>query len=164
MRYTRVGKGSWWIGVVLLGAALVFAVLRSQGRRGAEPQAQDAFEWEVMGAQVYKEECESCHPQGEARRARGAPAVRGLAAELFASEGGREYLLHFLLTGEVRVQADGQPQLELRHPPFDELTDIEGAAVLNHMLTAWGNQALLPRDARLYAPEELAAARSAEDL
>jgi hypothetical protein len=36
---------------------------------------------------------------------------------------------------------------------------VEVAAVLNHMLSSWGNDALLPERAALYAGDEVAARR-----
>lgn len=140
---------------LLLAAALAFAWLRSQSaatQNGAPaPQrmteAVGATEFDrVLGAQMYEAHCASCHAQGEGSRR--LPPLRRHAVDLFQAENGRAYLIDFLLYG-----------LE-RHPAYaDRLSDDEAAAVLNHMLTAWGNAELLETDRRLYSPPEVAGHR-----
>ena len=44
-------------------------------------------------------------------------------------------------------------------PAWAQLSDDELAAVLNHVMIAWGNDAQLPSDFAPYQPDEVAAAR-----
>ena len=47
-------------------------------------------------------------------------------------------------------------------PAWAQLGDAELAAILDHLLTAWGNEALLPDGTAPYAVDEIAAARALE--
>lgn len=139
---------------LLLAAALAFAWGRSRPERAgpasAPPMAgagvgasEPGFDWRTLGLQTYEARCASCHAEGQGSRR--VPPLRGHAVDIFQAEGGRAYLVDFLLYG-----------LE-RHPAYaDRLSDEEAAAVLNHMLTAWGNAELLATDRRLYGPPEVA--------
>lgn len=44
-------------------------------------------------------------------------------------------------------------------PAFADLNDGEAAAVLNQILTNWGNDKLLPKDHKPFAPGEVKAQR-----
>jgi hypothetical protein len=46
------------------------------------------------------------------------------------------------------------------HPTYEELSDERLAAILNHMVTAWGNEELLGGDRARYGIDEIAAGRS----
>jgi hypothetical protein len=61
-----------------------------------------------------------CLREGEAR-GRSIPALRGLAVDLLTSEGGRDYLIDFMLTGRVRMIEDGRVTYEETHPSYGEL-------------------------------------------
>jgi mono/diheme cytochrome c family protein len=158
MRYTRLGTATWLIAVLLAGFALAVAVVRSTAP-SPEPRADGTteFEWRELGSRLYAAECASCHPAG--RGGGGLPPLRGHAVDLFTSEGGREYLLDLMLDGVVRTEVGGAVELIASHPPFDGLRDAEIAALLNHMLTSWGNDALLPPGIELYAPADAEARR-----
>jgi cytochrome c5 len=163
MRYTRIGLASYLLGALLLAAALVVAWARSTASAPAPGVAPGAAEngaaWRALGASVYAAECASCHGEGE-RRGRSIPPLRGFAVELFASAGGREYLIDLLLDGRVRRIEGDRVSFEPAHPDYEHLADDEAAALLEHMLRSWGNAALLPADARPYAPAEVAARRA----
>jgi mono/diheme cytochrome c family protein len=45
-------------------------------------------------------------------------------------------------------------------PAFGQLTDEQIATVLNHILNAWGNDRLLPREHRPISAAEVASARN----
>jgi cytochrome c5 len=158
MRYTRLGTATWLIALLLAGVAIAVAFVRSGTSGVAEPvRGGGVFEWHDLGARVYAAECSSCHPAG--RGGAGLPPLRKHAVDLFVSEGGRDYLVDILLEGVVRTEVDGAIELVESHPPFDELSDTHLAAVLNHMLTSWGNDGYLPPDPILYSPENVEARR-----
>jgi mono/diheme cytochrome c family protein len=158
MRYTRVGQASYLIAVLLIGAAVAFAWSRSRmpAQTGETPLPRSA-EWQSLGAAVYQTECSGCHPAGQAFS--GAPPLHAVAVDLFLAPGGREYLIRFLLTGDVRVLNGTEETYVSSHPPFDHLPNDRAAAVLDYMLTAWGNDELLPGGTRLYDAGEIAALR-----
>lgn len=64
-----------------------------------------------------------------------------------------------MLIGMVRVIVDGWVKYEETHPRYGGLSDERVAGILNHMLTSWGNEALLPDDRRLYTEAEIAVRR-----
>ncbi len=153
MRRIYTNKAVLLIAGMLLASALAFAWLRSRpapvrAEAAAPPPAAEvtgrlAFDWRAIGAQTYQANCASCHSDG--RGTRHVPPLSGHAVDMFQAEGGRAYLVDFLLYG-----------LE-RHPAYaDRLSDNQAAAVLNHMLTAWGNSDLLATNRRLYGPPEVA--------
>ncbi|HUF17070.1 MAG TPA: cytochrome c [Thermoanaerobaculia bacterium] len=162
MRYTRLGTATWLIALLLAGFAIAVAFVRSGTSGAPEPVREDTgvFEWQDLGARVYAAECASCHPAG--RGGAGLPPLRVHAVDLFLSEGGREYLIDLLLDGVVRSEVDGAIELMESHPPFDGQTDAQLAAVLNHMLTSWGNDGHLPPDRALYLPEDVKTRRGSE--
>jgi cytochrome c553 len=162
MRYTRIGLASYLLGGLLLAAALVVAWVRSTASApapgGAPGAAENGAAWRALGASVYAAECASCHGEGE-RRGRSIPPLRGFVVELFVSAGGREYLIDFLLDGRVRRIEGERVTFEPAHPSYEHLADDEAAALLEHLLRSWGNEALLPAEARVYAPAEMATRR-----
>ena len=120
--------------------------------------AQDA-DWQAIGAETYAANCAACH-QAEGQGIPAAfPPLAGHAPLLVAAEGGREYLIKVLLyglQGEITV-------LEATYngvmPPWPQLSDEQVAAVINHTLHAWGNDALLPEGFEPVSAEEVAAQR-----
>jgi hypothetical protein len=172
MRYTRIGTAAWLIALFLVVTALLVAFVRSgtadrpeqltaveplQQNGGEQEKPAVSFAWREIGARAWAAECGSCHPAGEGRRR--IPSLRGYAVELFHSEGGREYLIDVLLEGVVRTEVKGAVELVASHPTSAELSDERLAAVLNHMLTAWGNEALLSSEDSLYEAREITSRR-----
>lgn len=155
MRYTRVGLASYSIAAMLVVTVVGVAWARS---RSSAPLDSGGDMTGALGADVYARECRGCHGTGEAR-GRSMPALRGRVVDLFASSGGRDYLIDLLLDGRVRRVESGEPTLVDSHPGYAHLSDVEVAAVLNHMLSSWGNDALLPERATLYVDDEVAARR-----
>lgn len=118
-----------------------------------EELEDEAFEWRALGEESYDQHCSGCH--GEGRFLAHMP-------ELFAAEGGRDYLAAFMLYG-----LEGEIVLEdavrnSSHPAFGRLADDEVAAILNHTLTSWNHEEQLPADAALFVPEEVAEQRERE--
>lgn len=156
--------------VALTAAAIVFAWRQS---RPAVPHALPppatspapttavapaVFQWQALGAATYEARCLSCHDQGQATRR--LPPLRGHAVDLFQADGGREYLANFILYGlQGEIQVGGETYRG-RHPVYaDRLSDKQIAAVLNHMLTSWGNADHLGRSPNLYSPDDIAPLR-----
>jgi mono/diheme cytochrome c family protein len=146
---------SYSIATVLIVTVVGVAWARS---RSSAPVASGGETARALGADVYARECRGCHGSGDAR-GRSMPALRGRTVDLFASDGGREYLIDLLLDGRVRHVENSEPTLVDSHPGYAHLSDVEVAAVLNHMLSSWGNDALLPERAALYGGDEVAARR-----
>lgn len=121
----------------------------------------------VDGEALYATNCSGCH-QTDGRGVPGAfPPLVEHAPALYRADGGRAYLVALVLyglQGEIEVLGDTYRGVM---PPWGHLSDRELAAILDHVLTTWGNEALLP-DFAPYAAEEIAAERgrglSAEEV
>jgi cytochrome c5 len=155
MRYKHVGTASYAIALLLLAVAVVTAVVRGRtpaaGRPGPAAAADAGTpDRPSLGREVFEAECSACHPGGEAV-GRAIPALRGRFVVSFTAAGGREAAIDLLLRGTT--PGDGG------HPEYAHLSDAALAAVVNHMLAAWGNEALLPEGTPLLAPGEVAARR-----
>lgn len=109
------------------------------------------------GAQVYAA-CSGCH-QAEGQGLAGAfPPLAGHAPELYRAD--REYLVRVLLYGLAGpIQVEGQTYAGVMPAWADQLSDEQIAAVLNHIVTAWGNEEALPEDFSPYAAGDVAALR-----
>lgn len=100
-----------------------------------------AIEWdEELGSQVYASNCASCH-QGTGA---GIPGVFPPLAEhmpvLYNADGGREFLVNTIIYGlQGEITVSGQTY-NGSMPGWQQLSDEQIAAVLNHELTDWGNQ------------------------
>jgi len=94
----------------------------------------------VDGAAVFQEQCVSCHqPNGQGVAGQFPPLAGN--TDLFADQDLPIYVVLFGLEGEIEVAGrtfDGAM------PPFDYLSDASIAAVVNHVRTAWNNEALRP--------------------
>lgn len=115
-------------------------------------------DWLVLGQRTYTANCAACH-QVNGQGIPGAfPPLAGHAPELVAPPGGRVFLIHSILYGLVGpITVDGVSYNGVM-PPWPLLSDDEVAAVLNYIVTAWGNDALL-RDFTPITPAEVAAER-----
>lgn len=170
MRHIYVERASLLIALLLILVAALFAAWRSEGlvfvlladeqrleeveaaspAPGEEPESEPgavAWAWEDLGAEVYAGQCRTCHAD--------LPHL----PELVGREEGRTYLVDLMVfgfRGEARIEGD---RVALDHVRFDDLSNEEIAAVLNHALTAWGNEAKLPDDVTLYTPDDVETAR-----
>jgi mono/diheme cytochrome c family protein len=122
--------------------------------------ADASTEWDkALGEQTYTN-CVACHqPNGQG--VPGAfPPQAGHAPEIYNVEGGRTYMIHTVLyglQGEVKIKGNTYNGVMTAWGPL--LKDEQIAAVLNHVLTSWGNDALL-EDFTPITPEEVAAERA----
>jgi hypothetical protein len=67
--------------------------------------------------------------------------------------GGREYLI------DVHLYGLTSDRWRAPMPPMGHIQDIELAAVINHVLTNFGNPEYLSSDVQFYLPDEISARR-----
>lgn len=143
-------------GALILGAA-IFAWLRSTQLtltdeatviERFEPTDIAGFRWAELGQMSYARNCTNCH-LADGSGWDQYPAI-DVAAVLAVLPGGREYLIDLHLYG-VTSRRWGAPMPRMHH-----LQDAEIAAVLNHVLTAFG---MIEDEGVLFGPEEIAARR-----
>lgn len=157
MRHVVGNVATYMIGGLLLSGSVLYAYVRSRQvvisnertvLAGLGPAPAHGFEWEALGQRSYVRNCQNCHG-GEGQ---GWDQYPGLtrSAELHAAPGGREYFLALHLYGLT------SPRWRAPMPPMGHLPDVELAAVMNHVLTRFGNRA---SEEQLYVPADVAAAR-----
>ena len=113
----------------------------------------------VSGARVYAESCSVCHGADGEGTADAVPPLARHLPRLAQDPDGRAYLVRVLLWGVVGpVEVEGQAYDGVM-APFDHRSDAELAAVLNHVLTAWGNDRRLAAGHRPVTAAEVAVAR-----
>ncbi|MEM7736533.1 MAG: c-type cytochrome [Deinococcota bacterium] len=119
-------------------------------------------DWHDIGAQVYSNNCVSCH-QATGQGIVGAfPPLAGHTPELVSVEGGREYLKNLVLYGlQGSIGVDGANYNGIM-PAWSQLSDEQLASTLNYVLTEWGNEGSLPADFELFSAGELAEARGTQ--
>lgn len=109
------------------------------------------------GAAVYQK-CFGCHKNTGVGIPGIFPPLAGTTAKLVSAE--RAYPVQVLLyglKGEILVKGE---KYNGTMPAFgDRLNDEEIAAVLNHVLSSWGNPELLPKGHKAYSADEVRALR-----
>jgi mono/diheme cytochrome c family protein len=117
------------------------------------------FKWQALGARTYDTNCSGCHQRSGRGIAGGFPPLAGHAPQLLAQKGGAFMvrLVLFGMTGAIEV--DGT-QYNGAMPSWSSLRDDEIAAAIDQVVTAWGNDALLPKDFKPILPSDVAAART----
>ena len=110
------------------------------------------------GAKVF-ERCVSCHRGNGVRMVGMYPPLVKHAPEVVI--GSRSYLIDVLLYGLVgKIEIEGQKAgYDGIMPSYLSLKDEEAAAVLNYILTSWGNDKLLPKDFKPISADEIKAER-----
>ena len=111
------------------------------------------------GASVYSR-CFGCHKSTGVGISGTFPPLATQAAKVAKAEGGRSYLIDILLYGmEGEIEVEGK-KYNGAMPAFGEqLKDDEIAAVLNHILTGWGNDMMLPKGHKEITAAEVKARR-----
>ena len=111
---------------------------------------------DIDGAAAYAP-CAACHMANGLGLPGAFPPLAGHAPELYAAD--RTYPVLVLLFGVMgQIQIDGTPYNGLM-PAHAHLGDAELAAILNHVMTAFGNDELLPDDFTPYEAADVAAER-----
>jgi len=112
------------------------------------------------GAQVYAQ-CAGCHQTtGQGIAGAFPPLAKELPRIVSKGEAGRQYLIQVVLFGlQGPIVAQGKTYNGVM-PSFGYLSDDDLAAVLNHVLTAWGNDKLLPKGFKPLTAAEVKALRA----
>ncbi len=124
------------------------------------PATPADVEWDkALGEKTYNN-CLACHqPNGQGVPA-AFPPQAGHAPEIYNLEGGREYMIRTVLYGlQGEITVKGTTYNGVMTPWGALLKDDQIAAVLNHVLTSWGNEELLEEFSPI-TPEEVAAQRA----
>ena len=110
------------------------------------------------GVQVFGR-CVPCHKGNGAGMVGLYPPLVNHASEI--AKASRTYLITVILYG-----VQGKIEIEGQKLPYDgimpshySLTDEEAAAVLNYVLTSWGNEKNLPKDFKNIGADEVKAQR-----
>jgi mono/diheme cytochrome c family protein len=123
--------------------------------------AQSSADFDTaLGEKTYSTYCVGCHqPNGQGVPSSFPPHADHLP-NVLAKEGGRQYLIKVLLNGlQGEIMVKGKTYNGVM-PSWNSLKDEEIAAVLNHELTSWGNDELLPENFVAISSEEVAAERT----
>lgn len=160
MRHLVANIAIYAIAGLLLGGAALFAYARSAQLVLSDEEAVLArfdpspeldFEWETIGGGSYIRNCMNCHGR-EGEGWDQYPAVAH-AGGIFVVPGGREYLV------DVHLYGLTSDRWRAPMPPMGHIQDVELAAVLNYLLTNFGNEHVLPADAEMYRPADVKARR-----
>lgn len=136
--------------VLVVVVAFVLSLLAT-----ATAQGPDGGE---LGATTYQQ-CAACHMPTGAGVPSAFPPLVGHAPQVASVEGGRDYLVTLVLYGlQGSITVDGVAYNGMMIP-HAHLSDDALAAVLNHVLHAWGNAELLPDDFVPYEAADIAAGR-----
>ena len=163
MRHFIANVATYTIAVLLIAGAALFAWMRSAQLvvvneaavlAAADPDAAHAFDREALGRASYERNCLMCH----GRDGRGWDQYPGLGgtARIFNAPGGRDYLV------DVHLYGLTSRRWRAPMPPMGHIRDPELAAVLNHILTDYGNERHELQYA-LYEPADIAERRDAGD-
>jgi mono/diheme cytochrome c family protein len=117
---------------------------------GAAPAA-------IEGEPVYAANCAACHQATGRGIPRAFPPLAGHVADLYAAD--RDYLPLVVLYGlQGAIEVDGVPYAGLM-PAFPRLSDYDIAALLNHVMEAWGAAAELGDAYEPYTEADIEALR-----
>ena len=144
-----------------LFAAIVFSSLapRTAGAQAAMTQA----EFEVAGPRCTHfpgANCSICHQDNGQGVAGAFPALAGHVPDMVAQKSGRDYLVRVILFGLQGAIVVNGATFNGTMPPWAQLSDDQIAAVLDHVLTAWGNDKKLPPGFTPIMPSDVATARA----
>jgi mono/diheme cytochrome c family protein/heme/copper-type cytochrome/quinol oxidase subunit 4 len=117
-------------------------------------------EWDTALGETTYTNCLACHQATGVGIPNVFPPLAGHINELYNIEGGRQYIINVVLyglQGEIKVLDNTYNGIMTPWGPL--LKDEQIAAVLNHELTSWGNDALV-KDFSPILPEEVAAERA----
>jgi mono/diheme cytochrome c family protein len=143
-------------------AALILCLAATAGlqREALAQSAAGDFQWQALGARTYDANCSGCHQRSGRGITGGFPPLAGHAPELLAQKGSGflARLVLFGMTGAIEVEGT---QYNGNMPSWeDSLKDDEVAAVIDYVVSSWGNDKKLPADFKPLAPADVAAART----
>jgi len=128
------------------------------GARAQTAAPAGNFQWQALGERIFDNNCSGCHQRSGAGIPGGFPPLAGHAPEIFAQKGGA-YMVRVLLFGLGGAIDVNGTKYNGNMPSWDQLKDEEIAAVLDHVLSAWGNDQHLSKDFKPILPSDVAAAR-----
>ena len=109
------------------------------------------------GAAVYQQ-CSMCHKPTGTGFGTAFPPLAGHAPKLAKSD--RAYPVQVILFGlEGEIEVEGKTFKGMMPGLGSQLKDDEVAAVLNYVLTSWGNDKMLPKGHKEYTSAEVKALR-----
>ena len=111
------------------------------------------------GKAVYDANCAACHQPDGAGALGLAPPLAGTLGKRLAVPEGRKYLPGIVIAGLAGKMESKGVLYEGIMPNWQQFSDAELAAVLNHVLTTF-NAAELPADFKPIEADELAATRA----
>ncbi len=111
------------------------------------------------GKAVYDANCAACHQPDGAGALGLAPPLAGTLGKRMAVPEGRKYLPGIVIAGLAGKMESKGVMYEGIMPNWQQFSDAELAAVLNHVLTTF-NAAELPADFKPIEAAELAATRA----
>lgn len=133
-------------------SAVVLLIIASPRTAAAQNGAPD-------GAVIFASTCAACHQASGAGIPGAFPPLAGHIGELFAAEGGPRYVASvvlFGLQGPITVHGNAFNGVM---PSFFNLTDAEIAAVIDHVMTAFGDAEAMPVEYVPLTETDIAAAR-----
>ncbi|HLH94121.1 MAG TPA: c-type cytochrome [Xanthobacteraceae bacterium] len=148
------------IAALRLAALAGCLVLGTQGEAPAQSVLTGGFQWQTLGARTYDNNCSGCHQRSGRGIAGGFPPLAGHAPDVLAQKGSGflARLVLFGMTGAIEVEGT---QYNGTMPSWeDSLKDDEVAAVIDYVLSSWGNDKKLPADFKPIVPADVAAART----
>ncbi len=113
---------------------------------------------EELGASTYQSNCLSCHQQNGQGITGAFPTLVEHTPNLYNAEGGRDYLINlqlYGLQGQINVLGNSYNGVM---PAWQQLSDEQLAAVLNHISLTWGNAEQL-EGFTVYTADEIAPLR-----
>lgn len=111
------------------------------------------------GEALFMQSCAGCHMPDGSGQVGDSPALALHVPHLYNAEGGRDYLMNVVmwgLSGEVTSLGE---VFDRSMPPRFTLANDELAAILNHVMTSWGNADLIEGEFQPYDADELNAVR-----
>ena len=139
-----------------------FMVMQAQEAERAEAALAEGGEaaWRALGERVYAANCVSCHQASGGGIPGAFPPLKNHAVALYRADKGRDYLINTLLygvAGQIQVQGNNYNG---QMPAWQQLSNDDIAAVINHIVTAWDNETQLPSGWVPFRAEEVAERRS----
>lgn len=152
MNLRRIGSATFAFAVGLVALLAI---------GGPPAVAQDGAAPAVDGAAIFAANCVGCH-QAEGQGVPGAfPPLAGHVGDLFAAEGGPRYVASVVLFGlEGPITVDGETYNGVM-PSFFRFSNEEIAAVVDHVMTAWGDSEALPGEYVPLTADDVRSARNA---
>jgi len=138
----------------------VIAILSATAPAAKAQTPPTGFSWQEIGARTFESTCRVCHQDNGQGIAGAFPPLTENVTALFAQPNGRGYLVRALLFGLTGPIIVNGTAFNSAMPPWQQLSDEEIAAVLDHVLTSFGNDQRLPNPFAPVLPSEVAAARA----